>query len=80
MLVKQKTTYEIWEGNTLLVDNLSFDDAAEQFLVYQMFFGDSVYVARRTYTQSAEYISSKQKFKTEWFAYFDELQDMGNIL
>lgn len=76
-----KTTYEIWDEDTdeILVDNLSFDDAAEQFLAYQQFFGDGVSVIIRTSSRVRTRTTPAQEFKQAWFELMDELQAMGNL-
>ena len=81
MLKTYKATYEIWDVDTeeILVDNLSFEDAAEQSLVYQQFYGDGVSVLVRETSQVRTRITPEQEFKTAWISYFAELQEMGNL-
>lgn len=81
MLTVSKTTYEIWDEDTdeILIDNLSFDDAAEQFLAYQQFFGDGVSVIIRTSCQARTRTTPRQEFKQAWFELMDELQAIGNL-
>ena len=76
-----RTTYEIWDINTneILVDNLTFDQAAEQSAIYQEFFGDSVCVAFRESKQIIKHTTPAQEYKTAWINYFAELQGMGNL-
>ena len=81
MLKTYKSTFEIWDEDTneILVDNLSFEDAAEQSLAYQEFFGDGVSVVIRESCQTRIRITPEQEFKHAWINYFAELQAMGNL-
>lgn len=76
-----KATYEIWDVDTneVLVDNLSFDEAAEQFAVYQKFFDDGVFVAVRETRHKHIHRTPAQEYKVAWINYFAELQAMGNL-
>ena len=76
-----KTTYEIWDMNTneILVDNLTFTQAAEQSAIYQDFFGDAVCVAFRESKQVIKHTTLAQEYKQAWIEYFGELQAMGNL-
>ena len=76
-----RTTYEIWDTNTneILVDNLSFDQAAEQSAIYQDFFGNSITVAFRESQQVYSRKTSAQAYKDAWIEYFGILQEMGNL-
>ena len=76
-----KRTYEIWDldTNEVLVDNLTFAEAAEQCKAYQDFFGNGIAVAVREMREIKHYTSAEQEFKTAWINYFAELQSMGNL-
>ena len=77
-----KTTYEIWDTNTneVLVDNLTFDQAAEQSAIYQEFFGsESISVAIRESEGIIKHTTPAQEYKQAWISYFGELQAMGNL-
>lgn len=81
MLKTYKSTFEIWDEDTneILVDNLSFEDAAEQSLAYQQFFGDGVSVVIRQSSMAHTHKSFAQEYKKIWIDYFAELQMMGNL-
>lgn len=81
MLKTYKSTFEIWDEDTneILVDNLSFEDAAEQSLVYQQFFGNGISVVIRESSRVRTRITPEQEFKCAWIEYFAELQAMGNL-
>lgn len=70
-------TFEIWKDNEILVDNLNFEDAAEQIVIYENFFGGNVFVVCRC-TEPARKMHT-QTFKAEYFSYMDELYAMGNL-
>ena len=74
-------TYEIWDASTneVLVDGLTFEDAAEQCLVYQEFFGPDVFVALREASKVIKHTTEAQEFKNAWIEYWDELRSFGNI-
>lgn len=76
-----KTTYEIWDTSTqeVLVDNLSFAEAAEQSAVYMSFFGDNISVAVREASPVHYHKTAAQYYKEDWIEYFGELQLMGNL-
>lgn len=77
-----RTTYEIWDENTneVLVDNLTFEQAAEQSAIYQEFFGSEVIsVAIRESVRTTEHRTPAQEYKQAWIDYFGELQAMGNL-
>ena len=77
-----QTTYEIWDVNTneILVDNLDFADMAEQFAVYQNFYGpEAVIPCSRTYNRTTKFNTYAQEYKDAWIRYFGELQEMGNL-
>ena len=81
MLKTYQSTFEIWDEDTneILVDNLSFEDAAEQSLVYQQFYGDGVSVVIRASSQVRTHITPAQEYKQAWINYFGKLQAMGNL-
>lgn len=76
-----RATYEIWDANAneVLVDNLSFDQAAEQSAIYQEFFGDAISVAVRKSKRIIKHTTYAQEYKQAWIEYFGELQLMGNL-
>lgn len=76
-----KTTYEIWDTSTqeVLVDNLTFAEAAEQSAVYMSFFGDGISVAIRESRPMRQHKTYTQSYKEAWIEYFGELQLMGNL-
>lgn len=76
-----KTTYEIWDTNTneVLVDGLTFEQAAEQSAVYQEFFSEEVCVVFREAQPSHHHETYAQAYKEAWVEYFGELQLMGNL-
>ncbi len=81
MLKSYKSTFEIWDTDTeeVLVDNLSFEEAAEQSAIYQEFFGNGVSVAIRASRKTYEHKTPAQEYKAAWINYFAELQAMGNL-
>lgn len=76
-------TYSIYEPSTgvLLVDNLTFDQVAEQSKTYMDFFeiDDIIVVADDNKTCRRQHITNAQAFKNAWVDYFGELQAMGNL-
>lgn len=76
-----KITYEIWDldTNEVLVDNLTFAEAAEQCKTYQEFFGNGIAVAIREMREMKQHTTAEQEFKAAWINYFAELQAMGNL-
>ena len=82
MCVMLKRTYEIWDMDTeeILVDNLSFDDAAVQCKAYQDYFGNGIAVViRETRYAQRKHTTPAQEFKSAWINYFGELQALGNL-
>lgn len=82
MLTKfNQTTYEIWDESTneILVDGLTFEDAAEQCTIYKEFFGTDVAVVLRESTKVIKHTTEAQEFKKAWIEYFDEIRAMGNL-
>lgn len=76
-----KRTYEIWDLDTseMLVDNLTFAEAAEQCKAYQELFGNGIEVVIRETREIKRHTTAKQEFKAAWIDYFAELQAMGNL-
>lgn len=74
-------TYEIWDvdAQEILVDNLTFEQAAEQSAVYMEFFGDGVSVVIRESCYTRKRKTYAQAYKEAWIEYFGELQLMGNL-
>lgn len=76
------TTYEIWDiiNGEALIDQLTFEELAEQFLAYQNFYGEDVISAcRRTTQYTNTHTTRSQEFKDAWIDYFGELQELGNL-
>ena len=77
--------YEIHDSITgeVLVDKLTFEEAAEQFETYQNFFGtDAINVCVRRFPnqrQTIKHTTPGFDYKKEWVNYFAELQLMGNL-
>lgn len=76
-----RRVYEIWDEDTneLLVDNLTFAEAAEQCEIYTQFFGDGICVAIRESAPVRKRKTYAQEYKEAWIEYFGELQLMGNL-
>ena len=74
-------TYEIWDTDTqeVLVDGLSFEEAAEQSAVYMNFYGEGISVAIRESKPIRKHKTYAQAYKEAWIKYFGELQLMGNL-
>ena len=75
-------TYEIWDLDTeeILVDNLTFDEAAVQCKAYQDFYGNGIaVVAREMRCAQKKHTTPAQEFKAAWISYFGELQALGNL-
>lgn len=77
-------TYEIYENSTgvLLVDNLTFEQVAEQAQTYMDFFEttDISVVCREYINNNSIHSTTAQLFKHEYINYFEQLQTMGNLL
>jgi hypothetical protein len=82
MLKINQITYEIWDENTneVLVDGLTFEEAAEQCAIYQEFFGDGVIVAFRESAKVINIITREEEYKRAHLDYIEDLYAMGNIL
>ena len=76
-----QTTYEIWDESTneILVDGLTFEDAAEQCVIYKEFFGTDVVVVLRESSKIIKHTTAAQEFKNAWIEYFEEIRAMGNL-
>ena len=75
-------TYEIQDSVTrdILVDNLTFEELAEQFATYLEFFGEKIIACYREHAEARPVrISREQEYKSAWINYFGELQAMGNL-
>ena len=75
-------TYEIHDSITcdILVDNLTFDELAEQFLTYLEFFGEHIMACCRECADVRPVrLSRPKEYKSAWINYFAELQAMGNL-
>ena len=81
MLKSVTTTYELYEAESgvLLVDNLTFDEAAEQSKIYADFFEGEVIVVIREWVNNVSHTTIAQQFKNAFIDYFGELQMMGNL-
>ena len=77
-----KITFEIWDENTneILVDGLTFGQAAEQCKIYQEFFGRAIAVVIRETSKVHNRFNVANEYKTEYINYFAQLQQMGNLL
>ena len=76
-----QATYEIWDESTneILVDGLTFEDAAEQCVTYKEFFGTDVVVVLRESSKTIRHTTEAQEFKNAWIEYFDEIRALGNL-
>lgn len=75
-------TYEIHDSITrdILVDNLTFDQLAEQFATYLDYFGEQITACYREHAETrAIPVSRSKQYKSAWINYFGELQAMGNL-
>lgn len=81
MLRVNQITYEIWDelAGEILVDNLSFDDAAEQSKVYQDFFGPHAIVVLRESTRVIKLDTRAQEYKRTHLDFVEELFAIGNL-
>lgn len=81
MLKVNKVHYEIWDAKThdVLVDNLTFDEAAEQCKVYEDFFGAEVIVVVVDYAKIISAPSVSQQYKSAYIDYMDILCNIGNL-
>ena len=75
-------TYEIHDSLThdILVDNLTFEELAEQFATYLDYFGEQITACYREHKNTITMPMSRSKqYKSAWIGYFGELQAMGNL-
>lgn len=75
-------TFEIYDEDTqeVLVDNLTFEEAAEQSAVYMEFFGAGISVLiRETVRPVRRHQTRRQEFADAWTSYLAELLAMGNL-
>ena len=81
MLKVYEKTYEIYEAESgvLLVDNLTFDEVAEQSAIYADFFEAEVVVVVREWINNISHTTIAQQFKSAFVSYFADLQEMGNL-
>lgn len=77
----KSVTYEIYEAETgvLLVDNLTFDEVAEQSKIYADFFEAQVVIVAREWVNNISRASVVRAFKDAFINYFADLQEMGNL-
>lgn len=75
-------TYEIYEAESgvLLVDNLTFEQVAEQSQTYMDFFECDIVVVVREWIDNISKTSIVKSFKNAFIGYWGELQEMGNLL
>ena len=81
-MAKIRATFEIYDEDTdeILVDNLTFEEAAEQSAVYMGFFGDGISVLIRKSVQPVrKHTTRRQEFSDDWVNYFAMLQALGNL-
>ena len=81
MLKTNFVTYEIWDETTneILVDGLTFEDAAEQCEIYRTFFNTNVAVVLRESSKIIRHTTEAQEFKNAWNDYFESIRIMGNL-
>ena len=68
--------YCIKDASTMdiIINNLTADEAAEEFNFYESFLGQgSIFIA-------ASHINAEQDYKRDFIELFAELQDMGNLI
>lgn len=75
--------YMIIDTNTgeALVDNMSFDDLAEQLPVYERFYGKANICPCCVYARkiTRHHQTTEQQFKKDWYNFIDELFAIGNM-
>lgn len=81
-MLKSVKTYEIYEAESgvLLVDGLTFEQAAEQSKIYADFFEAEIIVIVREWFDNMVHTTIVQSFKDAFIDYFGQLQEMGNLL
>ena len=79
MLKVNQTTYEIWDANSyeVLVDNLTFDDAAEQCKIYADFYDVEVMVIAIHNKKIINFTTKAKQYKS---AYLDYIFSLENAL
>lgn len=79
MMKFNHVSYEIWdlESHEVLVDNLTFDDAAEYCQAYEDFFGAPVMVVAVDNVVIIDDVTIAQQYKN---AYMEAIYEMGNVL
>lgn len=77
----KKSFFEIVniKENEVLVDGLTFEDMAEQFKIYQNFYGEDAVVAYETIYVKTKPIFFEEEYKKAYINYFEELQNIGNL-
>lgn len=82
-MLKTTSFYEIVSAQTneVLVDGLTFEDMAEQFSIYQEFYGQCEVLpcVRNIITHERRIITRKQQYHSAWINYFEELLQAGNL-
>ena len=81
-MARIRATFEIYDADTdeILVDNLTFEEAAEQSAVYMGFFGEGISVLiRETVRPVRKHQTRRQEFADAWVSYFAELMALGNL-
>ena len=78
----KKVTYEIWDASSyeVLVDNLTFEDAAEQCKIYADFYCTEVMVVAVDSAKVIDLTTAAQRYKAEYMDYLEILFSMGNVL
>jgi hypothetical protein len=82
MLKINKVTYEIWDASSyeVLVDNLTFEDAAEQCKIYADFYCAEVMVVAVDSTKIIDFTTTAKQYKSAYMDYLDIIFRMGNAL
>lgn len=66
--------------NEFLVDNLTLNKVTKQLKVYKNLYGDHLVITVCGYEPIPKYISRAEEYKQEYINYFNELQQMGNLI
>ena len=82
MLKINKVTYEIWDVNSyeVLVDNLTFEDAAEQCKIYADFYRTEVMVVAVDNVKIIDFTTAAKQYKSAYIDYLGTILQMGNAL
>ena len=77
-----KVTYEIWDANSyeVLVDGLTFEDAAEQCKIYADFYCAEVMVVAVDNAKIIDFTTTAKQYKAAYMDYIAELLSMENAL